>query len=141
MLIFFYVNDKWDVDIEHAQIMHCILCYIGPINASNLRTETRKKLISYYKTNWITSLKKHVDAHHTIVSKIFEEEMNKLMQGKEKMRPTKNKQNVYGGFISKKLLWKIPWKGWNVAKHIPWRHGSLDCKKKFANIIHGKCLA
>jgi hypothetical protein len=49
-------------------------------------------------------LKKHVDAHHTIVSKIFEEEMNKLMQGKEKMRPTKNKQNVYGGFISKKLL-------------------------------------
>jgi hypothetical protein len=38
LLIFFYVNDKWDVDIEHAQIMHCILCYIGPINASNLRT-------------------------------------------------------------------------------------------------------
>jgi hypothetical protein len=51
-------------------------------------------------------LKKHVDAHHTIVSKRFEEEMKKLMQGKEKMRPTKNKQNVYGGFISKNIVVK-----------------------------------
>jgi hypothetical protein len=42
-------------------------------------------LISYYKTNQITSLKKHVDAHHAIASKRFEKEMNKLMQGKEKM--------------------------------------------------------
>jgi hypothetical protein len=51
-------------------------------------------------------LKKHVDAHHAIVSKIFEEEMNKLVQGKEKMRPTKKKKNVYGGFISKKIVVK-----------------------------------
>jgi hypothetical protein len=28
-------------------------------------------------------LRKHVDAHHAIVSKTFEEEMNSLMQGKE----------------------------------------------------------
>jgi hypothetical protein len=28
-------------------------------------------------------LRKHVDAHHAIVSKRFEEEMNSLMQGKE----------------------------------------------------------
>jgi hypothetical protein len=28
-------------------------------------------------------LRKYVDAHHAIVSKRFEEEMNSLMQGKE----------------------------------------------------------
>ncbi len=32
--------------------------------------------------------------------------MNKLMQGKEKMWPTKKKQNVYGGFISKRIVVK-----------------------------------
>ncbi len=57
-------------------------------------------MISYYKTNRITSLKKHVNAHHATVSNFFEEEMNKLMKGKEKMWPTKKKQNVYGGSIS-----------------------------------------
>jgi hypothetical protein len=49
---------------------------------------------------------KNVDAHHAIVSKRFKEEMNKLMQGKEKMRPTKKKQNVYGGSISKIIVVK-----------------------------------
>jgi hypothetical protein len=52
-------------------------------------------LISYYKTNGITFLKKHVAAHHAIVSKRFEEEMNSLMQGKEDKEPTQKRQNVF----------------------------------------------
>ncbi len=63
-------------------------------------------MISYYKTNQITSLKKHVNAHHATVSNFFEEEMNKLMKGKEKMWPTKKKQNLYGGSISNKIVVK-----------------------------------
>jgi hypothetical protein len=57
---FYYVNDNKNVDVEHAQIMHCILCYNGPINASNPRTQARKGLISYCKINEMKFLKKHV---------------------------------------------------------------------------------
>ncbi len=37
------------------KIMCCILCHDNPINATNPRTQFRKGLISYYKTNGITS--------------------------------------------------------------------------------------
>jgi hypothetical protein len=43
------------VDFENTQIMHCILCYQEPIIRINLKTQARKGLISYYKTNGITS--------------------------------------------------------------------------------------
>jgi hypothetical protein len=55
------------------------VCYNGPINASHSRTQARKGLISYFKTNGITNLQKYVDVNHAIVSKRFEKEMNKLM--------------------------------------------------------------
>jgi hypothetical protein len=55
------------------------LCYNGPINAPNSKTQAKKALISYFKTNEITNLQKYVDVNHAIVSKRFEEEMNKLM--------------------------------------------------------------
>jgi hypothetical protein len=41
-------------------------------------------LISYYKTNGITSFKKHVDANHSFVAQMFEEEMNNLLRRIEK---------------------------------------------------------
>jgi hypothetical protein len=56
----YYVNDNKNVDVEHAQIMHCIFCYNGPINASNPRTQARKGLISYCKINETTFFKNHV---------------------------------------------------------------------------------
>jgi len=43
------------------------------MNVSNPRTQTRKGLIAYYKTNGITFLKKHVDADHYLISKKIEE--------------------------------------------------------------------
>jgi hypothetical protein len=55
------------------------LCYNGPINASNSKSQARKALISYLKTNGITNVQKYVDINHAIMSKRFEEEMNKLM--------------------------------------------------------------
>jgi hypothetical protein len=44
--------------------MCCILCYQNTVIGINPRTQARKGLISYYKTNGITFHKKHVDANH-----------------------------------------------------------------------------
>jgi hypothetical protein len=54
---FYYVNDNQEVNVKHANIMCHILCYNGMVNISNPRTQARNELISYYKTNGVTSLK------------------------------------------------------------------------------------
>jgi hypothetical protein len=68
--------------------MHCISYYNIPINASNLRTQARKGLISHHNTNGITSFKKHVNANHVVLvwggSKQFnEKECEKTTSKKE----------------------------------------------------------
>jgi len=65
--------------------MRCLLCYNALINVSNPKTNARKGLISYYKTNGITSFKKHVDVNYHLISKNFEEVQN-MMKGRQ---PTK----------------------------------------------------
>jgi len=54
--------------------MCCIFCHDNLVNAINTITQFRKSLISYYKTNGITSLKKHVDVDQGQIVKIFEKE-------------------------------------------------------------------
>jgi hypothetical protein len=61
--------------------MHCILYYQKPIIGIN--SQARKGLISYFKTNGITSFKKHLDVVH-IIAKMFEEEINFLLKGNAK---------------------------------------------------------
>jgi hypothetical protein len=41
----------------------------------------RKRLISYYKTNGITFLRKHVDANHSLIAQRFEEKVNNKLKG------------------------------------------------------------
>jgi hypothetical protein len=53
--------------------MDCILYYQELVIGINSRIQAKKGLISYYKTNGITSLKKHVDAEHSVIIKMFEE--------------------------------------------------------------------
>jgi hypothetical protein len=67
------VNDSKEVDVKCPQIMKCILCYISPILFSNSKTQKKKGLILYNTTNGITTLKKHVNANHSIIAKMFEE--------------------------------------------------------------------
>jgi len=43
------------------------LCHNGLVNASNPRRQATKRLISYYKTYGVTSLRKHVDVNDVIV--------------------------------------------------------------------------
>ncbi len=75
-------------------------CDNGQVNESNPRTQLRKELISYYKTNGITSLKKYVNVDHVIVAKTFKEKMNSSMKGNVKRQPTKKRKNVFGASIS-----------------------------------------
>jgi hypothetical protein len=72
--VFYYVNDNTNVDIENPQIMHCIFCHNNPINVTNPRTQFKRGIISYYKTNGITFLEKHVNVDQVPIAKIFEEE-------------------------------------------------------------------
>jgi len=46
----------------------------------NPKTQARKRLLSYYKTNGIFSFKKDVDADHFFIAQMFEEEVNNALR-------------------------------------------------------------
>jgi hypothetical protein len=56
--------------------MRYILCYQYPVIGINPKIQARKGVISYYKTNGITSFKKHVDVDHYFIAQMFEEQVN-----------------------------------------------------------------
>jgi hypothetical protein len=58
--------------------MHCTFCHTSPI-LFNLRKKERKRVISYYEKNGVTTLTKHVDADHALLAKKFEEEVDSPM--------------------------------------------------------------
>jgi hypothetical protein len=70
----------------------------------NPKTKLSKGLISYYKTNGILILKKHVDVEHKLLAKKLDEEMNNSMQTQVERQPTKRRQNVSSSEISKFFL-------------------------------------
>jgi hypothetical protein len=53
---FYCVNDNALVDFENAQIMCCTFYHEKIMITTNLITQAKKGLISYYKTNGITCL-------------------------------------------------------------------------------------
>jgi hypothetical protein len=81
--------------------------------------------------------------------------MNNLMQGKEDKEPTQKRQNVFWGIYLKanwykRCVWGIYFKtncykrflqkGWCVIEKVPWKDGSFDCEKQFANLVCGECV-
>jgi hypothetical protein len=60
--------------------MHCIFCFQNIMIIINSRTQARKGLNSYYKTNRITFFKNHVDANHFLIAQKFKEKMNNLLK-------------------------------------------------------------
>ncbi len=85
---FHCVNDNAKVDFENTQIMCCILCHQKLIIGINLKTQMRKVLIFYYKTNGVT-FKRHVDANHILITRMFQKEINFLLKRKEERQPAK----------------------------------------------------
>ncbi len=99
------------MDLENPLIMHCILCHKNLVDATNPRTERKRRLISHFKTNGITSLKKHVDVdHHGPIAKIFEEEVNHLLKRKKKGQLLEKRSNLLGNLISNFFDVKDPFK-------------------------------
>jgi hypothetical protein len=98
---FYCVNDNTKIDHENTQIMRYIFCYQKLVIGINSKTQARKGLIYYYKTNEITSEKKHLDAEQIVIAKMFEEEINSLLKGSVKRQPTKKRTIIFGGSTSK----------------------------------------
>jgi hypothetical protein len=80
--------------------MRCILCYVDLVNGFNPRTKERKGLITYHKTYVITTLKKHVNAYHSIIAKKFEEEINNGIIENAEKQLAKKRPNVPRSVIS-----------------------------------------
>ncbi len=106
---FFCINDSKPLNLEHPQVMRCLLCYNAPMNVSNPRTHARKGLISYYQTNGMTSLEKHVDDDHFLIYQKLEEVQNMMKGSVERQLTKKLSQsiwifhiNFFVGFIQKK---------------------------------------
>ncbi len=95
------MNDNVEVDLENTLIMRCIHCYHNLVIEINPKTQLKKRSISYYNTNGITSLKKHVDENHSLITKSFEEKMNSLLKSIEERQPSKKRTNLFGRSISK----------------------------------------
>jgi hypothetical protein len=51
-----------------------------------------------------------VDVEHTVIAKMFEEEVNSLLKGREERQPTKKKTIIFGGSILKIFSIKDPFK-------------------------------
>ncbi len=91
-------------------VMRCILCYVDLVNGFNPRTKERKGLITYHKTYVITTLKKHVNAYHSIIAKKFEEEINNRIIENAEKQPAKKRPNVPRSVISIFFIIKEPFK-------------------------------
>jgi hypothetical protein len=68
----------------------------------------KKGLILYNTTNIITTLKKHVNANHSIIAKLFEEEVNSPLKGKVENQLAKKRSNPCGNAIVKFFATKYP---------------------------------
>jgi hypothetical protein len=70
-----------------------MICHVNFV-AYNPRTKKRKGIITYFKKNGITTLKKHVDANHDVLAKRFEEEVKFPLRNIVEKQPTKKRPNV-----------------------------------------------
>jgi hypothetical protein len=93
-----------------------VFCYKKLVIGINPRIQARKGLISYYKTNGITFLEKHVDVDHSFIAQIFEEEMNSLLTWIKERWPSKKIMNPFGGSIFNFFLVKDTLKKKDVSQ-------------------------
>ncbi len=52
---FYYINDGAKVDNKVPKLMRCHVCYPNQITITNSKTKLRKRIISYFENNGITS--------------------------------------------------------------------------------------
>jgi hypothetical protein len=98
--------------------MCCILCHNNPVNATNPRTQVRRRLILYFKRNGMTSLKEPMDVDHGLVATIFEKQVNNLLKGKEGKKKSSHQKrlNLFENYISNFFAMKDPFKNDHVQQ-------------------------
>jgi hypothetical protein len=94
-----------------------MLCYQELVTRIYSRTQSRKRLNFYYKTDGITFLKTHVVVEHTIIAKMFEEEVNFLLKGRKERQLAKKKTIVSNGSISNFVVVKDSFKKKDVPQN------------------------
>jgi Fe-S cluster biosynthesis and repair protein YggX len=80
-----------------------MLCYEKLVNTTILRqrTKLRKRLVSYFKSSGITTLKKYVNQNHFLIPNILGENLNNNIKTLVERQPTKKRSMVIGSDISK----------------------------------------
>jgi hypothetical protein len=73
---FYCVNDNKKINVANFQTMHYILCQKNPILNVNPKNQAKKRLIIFNTTNGITTLRKHVNLHHSNILTKFEKNFN-----------------------------------------------------------------
>jgi hypothetical protein len=101
---FVCVHKKQDVNSAIIQIMCCIFCHNNLFNASNIKTQSTKYVISYYKVNGITILKKDVGAIHFVIAKNIEEEVNSPLRENVKRQLVRKGLKYFAMLFQTKLL-------------------------------------
>jgi hypothetical protein len=87
--VFYCVSDDKEVNPGNPQIMRCLFCYGSIVHTLNPNTKERKGLITYYRIDGITTLKKHAYCDNVVIVKTIE--VNSLMKGTFERKPTKKK--------------------------------------------------
>ncbi len=68
----------------------------------------KQGLILYNTTNIITTLKKHVNVNHSIIAKMYEEDLNSPLKRKMEKQLGQKRSNPCGSAIVKFLATKYP---------------------------------
>jgi len=93
----FKVNNNQSVDLEHNQIMRCIIChndYVG-LEILAMCTRCRKGLIAYHKSNGITSMKRHVENDHYAFMKRLIKDPSCIAVAKAPINRNANKKKAH----------------------------------------------
>ncbi len=104
------MSDDKKIDLGNPQIMRCLFCYMHVLNPN---TKGRKWFITYYESNGIIALKKHVNNDHATFVKKIEEKINVLVrrlfekQLTKKMNECFKKCTIYN--FSIKVLFVFKW--------------------------------
>jgi hypothetical protein len=93
-----------------------MLCYEKLVSIPILgqRTKLRKTLVSYFKSNGITTLKKHVNGNHFLIARNFGKILNNNIKNLVERQLAKKRSIVIGSEISKFFRAINPYKRDNV---------------------------
>ncbi len=91
--------------------MRCIIYYNSLVLFCILKVQAMKGLFLYNTTNGITTLKKHLNANHSTIAKLFEEAIDSPLKGKVEKKPSEKISNpssnvIINFFVVKNLLHK-----------------------------------